>query len=374
MEHLARALSLSLVGLVGAFVAANGGCSSDEPRRVAEGCLVNTDCADPLVCAFRKCHVQCHSSRDCDPGQLCVASDRPFYVCQLEEERSCAYNSDCPLGQSCAVDLQCRDQCFATRDCLPDQVCVAGSCADVTELKEGSLISKRGEADASSGQPCLYTSQCPSPLACRNNLCSNECLAASDCVSGYDCVNNRCVAGSGTLIGLAGGVVAASGGNVKLTIPPNALRAPVSILMLPVDAWPDGALGHVYQIEPNGLQFLIPATLTFTYAATELGELLPSSLRMAQAIGSSWQPLVSTVNVGERTVTSKLEHLSVYGIIGPSSDAGATATGTGLDGSTRPNGDASGIDASGVDAADRAATGQGDAAALGRLDAGAASL
>src|SRR5258706_166478 len=104
-------------------VAAVVACSSDEPtpKGLAEGCFINTDCTSPLVCAFRKCHRACTTWRDCEPGQRCMASDRPFHVCQLAGERPCAFNSSCPMGQVCGVDGECRDQCAADRDCLNEQ-------------------------------------------------------------------------------------------------------------------------------------------------------------------------------------------------------------------------------------------------------------
>src|SRR4051812_29030472 len=86
-------------------------CASDGPplANLSDGCLVNTDCNTPLVCAFRKCHNACEATRDCPVGLRCVASDRPFHVCQLGTEQACIYNSDCPKGQVCAADAQCRD-------------------------------------------------------------------------------------------------------------------------------------------------------------------------------------------------------------------------------------------------------------------------
>src|SRR6478735_2512486 len=108
-------------------------CSgSDAPplAAIAEGCSINTDCTSPLVCAFRKCHTACTTSRDCPMGQRCMASDRPFHVCQLPDETKCAYNSECPSGQLCGVDGRCRDQCAADRDCVAEQVCSQGTCAE----------------------------------------------------------------------------------------------------------------------------------------------------------------------------------------------------------------------------------------------------
>src|SRR5882672_7619543 len=191
-----------------ACFAVGGACSSDDrvPAGLAEGCILNTDCASPLVCAFRKCHVACETSRDCEPGQRCVTSERPLHVCQLATERDCSYNSDCPTGQFCGIDLQCRDQCLTDRDCVKDQLCVRGTCADLIELHDGDLVSAIPDAgaDSNGGRPCLYTSECDPPLICKSQICSRECLAAADCNQGFDCVNNRCVAGSGTLIGPEG--------------------------------------------------------------------------------------------------------------------------------------------------------------------------
>ena len=128
-------------------------CSdSEQPKtaKLAAGCTLNTDCDSPLVCAFQRCHSACETSRDCDPGQRCMASDRPFHVCQLAQEQACSYNSQCPDGQVCGADGQCRDQCASDRDCVTGQLCKKGNCADATELDDaGNLpIPDAGKADA----------------------------------------------------------------------------------------------------------------------------------------------------------------------------------------------------------------------------------
>src|SRR4051794_35201346 len=42
-------------------------CSSGDQNvsELAQGCVVNTDCQAPLVCAFRRCHTACEATRDC---------------------------------------------------------------------------------------------------------------------------------------------------------------------------------------------------------------------------------------------------------------------------------------------------------------------
>jgi hypothetical protein len=253
-----------------------------------------------------------------------MASDRPFHVCQLPDERGCTFNSECPdQHQVCGIDGQCRDQCVADRDCLAEQTCVSATCADNKELVDGGLVpaSMTDAGAPASGIPCLYTSDCHDNLVCRNQICSNECLKASDCSQG-DCVDHRCSAGSGSFIGPEGGVVA--GGKVKLTIPPHSLRTAVSILILPLDAWPAGAVGPVYQILPNGLAFDPPASLAYTFDAADIGQAPADQLKLANAVGSKWTALDgSTVDAANSTVTAPLAHLSTYGLIGPEVDASA---------------------------------------------------
>jgi Leucine-rich repeat (LRR) protein len=310
-----RAWWLGVVSLVLMAVA----CSSDEPlKAMGEGCVVNTDCASPLVCAFRKCHMACETSRDCGAGLRCVASDRPFHVCQLVDERNCTLNSDCPAPQICGVDLECRDQCATDRDCVKEQVCAAGTCADTKELQNGKLVAVPTEAGTvvTEGQPCLYTSECLPPLSCVDQICAFQCREAKDCPAGHDCVDHHCVAGSGTLIGSEGGTVSADSGRIVLTIPPGAMRGSATFLILPLEAWPKGALGPVFEVLPSGIAFDVPATLTYHYLPADIGTTAPADLHVGRALGATWTALPSTVDTAKQTVTASLEHLSVYGLVG----------------------------------------------------------
>lgn len=168
--------------------------SSDDTKKaaVAEGCSLNSDCTDPLVCAFRKCHAACATTRDCPDGERCVTSDRPFHVCQLPEEQLCRFNSDCPTGQVCGIDGKCRDQCKTERDCLDGQVCVTGTCADSDEVDAGKLPVTNDASVEASGQPCSYTSECAEPFVCKGGLCTVECRENRDCTDA-NCVGGRCV-------------------------------------------------------------------------------------------------------------------------------------------------------------------------------------
>lgn len=177
------------------------GCSSstvDEDVRLSvlgQHCLINSDCNDPLVCAFEACHAECVKSRDCDGGARCVAAARPYKVCLLDEERRCERKSDCPDGLDCGVDGECRDTCATANDCVEDQLCVSGTCADADELDEnGQLTPKPGASSGSEGSPCVYVSDCSAALLCRNQACLPECKADKDCGLHQICQETRCLA------------------------------------------------------------------------------------------------------------------------------------------------------------------------------------
>jgi hypothetical protein len=191
-RQLTRAAGMVVTLLAAAVPFALPACDGEEPVEVAalgDGCLINTDCESPLVCAFRRCHAGCEESRDCPAGQRCVIADRPFHVCQLDDERACSYNSQCADEQVCAIDGQCRDQCQADRDCVPEQVCATGTCAATSELVDGRLVPSN-EAQTT-GQPCAYTSECPEGLVCRDGLCNWECFTSVDCGAFGTCSAER---------------------------------------------------------------------------------------------------------------------------------------------------------------------------------------
>ena len=157
--------------------------------KLAGPCSMTADCRAPLRCAFERCHYECDTSRDCEAGQRCIA-DRPFRVCQLLDETDCTLNIHCPLGQLCARDAECRDQCAGPLDCGHDQVCASGACADETELVDGRLPFRLEEQ---AGSPCAYNSDCPDALVCVSGQCRVECVADRDCPPGSACApDGRC--------------------------------------------------------------------------------------------------------------------------------------------------------------------------------------
>lgn len=134
------------------LVATFGACGGDtQGAALAQGCVINTDCATPLVCGFGRCHAACTSSRDCPNGEHCVLGGTAG-VCALDDESTCSGAKACPGDLTCAVDGRCRNVCQANVDCLPGQTCAATACADTTELNDaGQLTAADGAAPSDAG-------------------------------------------------------------------------------------------------------------------------------------------------------------------------------------------------------------------------------
>jgi hypothetical protein len=167
-------------------------CSTDTNRdapvtEASGGCLVNSDCASPLVCAFQRCHVECVTTRDCDGTLRCVGAHEPARVCQLEVEAKCQSSADCPANFVCGSDGGCRDFCQSDQECVGSQVCTKGVCAEPAEL------------DASGSLPqvlpftnCRLNSDCAEGLRCAAGSCISECLSERDCLPGEACDAGVC--------------------------------------------------------------------------------------------------------------------------------------------------------------------------------------
>ena len=99
-------------------------CEREVARRAAgDDCLFNGDCADPLVCAARRCRAPCRDDRDCVNGSLCRPAVRTTCAkppCAPPRRRVCVEpggpaicfsDGDCEAEQLCAPDGQCRYRC-----------------------------------------------------------------------------------------------------------------------------------------------------------------------------------------------------------------------------------------------------------------------
>ncbi|HEX5101393.1 MAG TPA: hypothetical protein VFV94_17900 [Polyangiaceae bacterium] len=159
-------LGMSLVGWAVLAAVACSSSASEEKKAagVSQACTLNSDCSNPFVCAFQRCHQQCTETRDCDDGQRCVkqatkgggegggSGGALVGVCQLAVEKTCATGAvKCATGQQCAEDKQCHDVCESNDECFDRQTCTPnGSCADMGETDSSGNI-KPGVTSGSGG-------------------------------------------------------------------------------------------------------------------------------------------------------------------------------------------------------------------------------
>jgi cysteine-rich repeat protein len=71
------------------------------------------------------------------------------FVCQLTDEVACEEPEDCPEGQVCAADGECRDDCGDANDCAREQQCLdeGNVCADEEELDEAGNLTGTPDDD-----------------------------------------------------------------------------------------------------------------------------------------------------------------------------------------------------------------------------------
>ncbi len=172
-----------VVGVTFALVAACVGRDEPAKSNLSEGCLLNSDCAAPLVCVFRRCHQPCNEPRDCPAGSDCqLAGDPAQLVCT---QLTCEGAQRCPAGQGCnSMDRRCRAECRVDPDCAQGQRCASRQCVWAEQLMpDGGFPSLLGATSS-----CTYTSQCPEGQRCGPaGLCLPECLASRDCAPGRRC-------------------------------------------------------------------------------------------------------------------------------------------------------------------------------------------
>jgi hypothetical protein len=203
--------ALTVAALFGAW-----SCDSGTEAILAalgEGCVLNSDCSDGLVCAFQVCHQPCVTNKDCPRDEQgihrsCIA-EKPVRVCQLPENTACVRNSDCSAGLVCALDDRCRNACEVDRDCVSGQVCIAASCVDPEQLGPGGVLPVSGAG--AEGKPCSWNSDCggtadPVSLVCRAGICSIACFGDDrDCGRFERCTTHgTTAAGACQLIGPPG--------------------------------------------------------------------------------------------------------------------------------------------------------------------------
>jgi hypothetical protein len=173
MTHFART-KLALLPLLFAALLVTG-CGIEARTSLGGQCDLSSECAEPYVCRFDHCRRECVGSRDCGLGLRCLVAQDGLGVCQLDTEKECERNSDCPEQLYCTA-RECTNGCGDDRDCAPGARC----------LTQGEISSCLFPETSE----CLYTSECSEPMVCvrEHRECRFECAADRDCPAGLACV------------------------------------------------------------------------------------------------------------------------------------------------------------------------------------------
>ena len=281
-----------------------------------DACHQNSDCASGLLCALGACRTMCASAADCGSGGACV--DNGYVaVCQslAEKNEACDKQSDCPAPLACASDYRCRNLCNTTSDCnvlgITGRICAKDAqgvyyCGDTSEVVDGVLV-----ASPPAGAPKTPVVEPSAGVGV---------LAAPDAAVSIESV-----------IGPAGGTLGI--GPAAITIPPGALADDLTIPIRPVASPVAGATGQVFEIEPSGTQFTVPATVTLSYANVDLGGSSPGVFAVGTVVGAVWQALPGQIlDVTAQTIPGTTTHLSPYALVAQGAsttlDAGAAPDAT----------------------------------------------
>jgi hypothetical protein len=144
-------------------------------------------------------------------------------------------------------------------------------------------------------------------------------LAAS-CGSNSSDMGNPGGTTGGTTIGTNGGTVTSTDGKVQLMIPAGALSKAGSFSVVQdssvTPATGDALVaGSVYDFEPTGTTFAVPATIRIPYQASQL-PVGTNQLFLSVFLrdGSSWDSIPSTLDTVAHVVTAAVSHFSDYGL------------------------------------------------------------
>lgn len=115
----------------------------------------------------------------------------------------------------------------------------------------------------------------------------------------------------------SGGTLRSADGLLELTVPAGALSVPTTVSIQPITNNAPGHVGHAYRLEPEGLTFAQPVTLTFTYDDAGLVGSTADALTVASQQGDGTWAATRTpvVDTGARTVSLQTTHFSDWSAV-----------------------------------------------------------
>lgn len=115
-------------------------------------------------------------------------------------------------------------------------------------------------------------------------------------------------------IGSEGGTLSSADNGITIKIPAGAVAAPTLFSIQPITEEVPNGIGLSYRLEPEGLQFVHPVTLTFHYTDERVSqpELLFAAYQDAAGVWLAQPPTV--VNATDKTVSIQADHFSDWSV------------------------------------------------------------
>ena len=181
-----------------------------------------------------------------------------------------------------------------------------------------------GMLTRNTGLGCFQENLNGFPLNCTNATRFQLFLAAAlICMAGF--LVSGCMEDSGTnpqfLVDETGGTLVFRSSiedvTVTLTIPAGALDGSTAITIDHAQNFsPASGLvtGAVFDFGPQGLVFNLPVELDITYGADMIVGLTEDELRIHEASGLNWLPLLGSVDTANNTANASIDGFSIFGL------------------------------------------------------------
>ena len=123
----------------------------------------------------------------------------------------------------------------------------------------------------------------------------------------------------GAIVSTAGASFSVLNSIVSLDVPAGALTQTRNVTIAPATSFPASERvvpGTTFEFGPTGVTFAQPVTISIKYDPSKVINSPDSGLRLYEVVGAGWRVVSeSSVNTDTKTVTGKVNHFSVYGVL-----------------------------------------------------------
>jgi hypothetical protein len=123
----------------------------------------------------------------------------------------------------------------------------------------------------------------------------------------------------GAVVSTAGASFSVLNSLVSVDIPAGALTQTRNVTIAPATSFPANdrvVPGTTFDFGPTGVTFAQPVTISIKYDPSKVINSPDSGLRLYEVVGTGWRLVPeSSVNTGTKTVTGRVDHFTVYGVL-----------------------------------------------------------